>query len=272
MTRQPLWLRTIAHASAGLVLAFLVLPIAAVLPASVNKASFIYLPPRDYSLRWYGAFFLDGEWRSALLASLQVAVIATVIALALGTLSAIGLSRIRGRWHGILTGLFLAPMIVPVIVTAVAIYRSALDVGLAGTVLGLGLSHAILALPFVVINAGIALRAVDPNWLRAAAGLGAGPWTIFRTVTLPNITPGLVGGAVFSFITSFDEVVVAVFMAGYAGKTLPVKIWEAIRIEYTPVVAVAATLMILLAMLLFAGAQSLSRGHAVLKKLEKPQA
>ncbi len=271
MTRQPLWLRILAHAGAGLVLAFLVLPIAAVLPASVNKASFIILPPTAYSMRWYGEFFLDGEWRSALLTSLQVAVVATIVAVVLGTISAIGLSRVRGRWHGVLTGLFLAPMIVPVIVTAVAIYRSALDVGLAGTVLGLGLSHAILALPFVVINVGIALRAVDPNWLRAAAGLGAGPWTIFRTVTLLNITPGLVGGAVFSFITSFDEVVIAVFMAGYAGKTLPVKIWEAIRIEYTPVVAVAATLMILLAMLLFAGAQGLSRGQTMLKKTEKPQ-
>src|SRR5690606_15075885 len=100
--------------------------------------------------------------------------------------------------------------------------------------------------------------------LRAAAGLGASPWRIFRTVTLPNITPGMVGGAVFAFITSFDEVVVAVFMAGYANKTLPVKMWEAIRIEFTPVVAVAATLMILLAIVLFGVAQALTR------KAERP--
>ena len=147
----------------------------------------------------------------------------------------------------------------PVIVTAVAVYRSALDVGLSGTPLGLGLSHAMLAFPFVVINVGIALRAVDESWLRAATGLGAGPWTAFRTITLPNIMPGLVGGAIFSFVTSFDEVVVAVFMAGYANKTLPVKIWESIRIEFTPVVAVAATFMILLAVLLFGVAQALSK-------------
>lgn len=271
MTRHPIWLRILAHGAAGLVLAFLVLPIVAVLPASVNKASFIFLPPHAYSLRWYEAFFLDGEWRSALFNSLQVALIATAVAVALGTVSAIGLRRVKGRWHGLLIGLFLAPMIVPVIVTAVALYRSALDVGLAGTVLGLGLSHAMLAFPFVVINVGIALRAVDDNWLRAAAGLGAGPWIIFRTVTLPNITPGLVGGAIFSFITSFDEVVVAVFMAGYSGKTLPVKIWEAIRIEFTPVVAVAATLMIVLAIVLFAAAQLLGREQSLLKKAERPQ-
>jgi putative spermidine/putrescine transport system permease protein len=271
VTAQPLWLRILAQGCAGLVLAFLVLPIVAVLPASVNKASFIFLPPRAYSMRWYEEFFLDSEWRSALMNSLQVALIATLVAVMLGTITAIGLRRIKGRWHGLLVGLFLAPMIVPVIVTAVAIYRSALDVGLAGTVLGLGLSHAILALPFVVINVGIALRAVDDNWTRAAAGLGAGPWTIFRTVTLPNITPGLVGGAVFSFITSFDEVVIAVFMAGYASKTLPVKIWESIRLEFTPVVAVAATLMIILAMVLFAVAQALSKSQSIVKKAETPQ-
>jgi putative spermidine/putrescine transport system permease protein len=271
VTAQPLWLRILAQGCAGLVLAFLVLPIIAVLPASVNKASFIFLPPRAYSMRWYEEFFLDSEWRSALMNSLQVAVIATLVAVVLGTITAIGLRRIKGRWHGLLVGLFLAPMIVPVIVTAVAIYRSALDVGLAGTVLGLALSHAILALPFVIINVGIALRAVDDNWTRAAAGLGAGSWTIFRTVTLPNITPGLIGGAVFSFITSFDEVVIAVFMAGYASKTLPVKIWESIRLEFTPVVAVAATLMIILAMVLFAVAQALSKSQSIVKKAETPQ-
>lgn len=264
MSRQPLLLRILAHAGAGLVLAFLVMPILAVLPVSFNKASFIALPPNAYSTRWYEAFFLDREWQSALWNSLHVAAIATVVALVLGTLAALGLRRIKGRSQRLVTGLFLAPMIVPVIVTAVAIYRSALDVGLSGTALGLGLSHAMLAFPFVVINVGIALRAVDENWLRAAAGLGASPWRIFRTVTLPNITPGMVGGGVFAFIGSFDEVVVAVFMAGYSNKTLPVKMWEAIRIEFTPVVAVAATLMILLAILLFGVAQALT------KKAERP--
>lgn len=265
MSRLPFPLRVLAHGSAGLVLAFLVLPILAVLPVSFNKASFIALPPNAYSMRWYEAFFQDREWQSALLNSVQVALIATVFALVLGTLAALGLRRIKGRWQRFITGLFLAPMIVPVIVTAVAVYRSALDVGLSGTPLGLGLSHAMLAFPFVVINVGIALRAVDESWLRAASGLGASPWRIFRTVTLPNIMPGMVGGGVFAFITSFDEVVVAVFMAGYSNKTLPVKMWEAIRIEFTPVVAVAATLMILLAILLFGVAQALT------KKAERPQ-
>jgi putative spermidine/putrescine transport system permease protein len=259
MSKSPLWLRILAHGSAGLVLAFLCLPILAVVPASFNRTSFITLPPLSYSGRWYEAFVADGEWRAAFFNSLNVAVIATAVAVVLGTAAAMGLRRAGGRPRTLLTGLFLAPMIVPVIVTAVAVYRSALDVGMSGTALGLGLAHALLALPFVVINVGIALNAVDETWLRAAAGLGADGWTIFRTVTLPNITPGIVAGAIFSFITSFDEVVVAVFLAGYANKTLPVKIWESIRLEFTPVVAVAATLMIVLAIVLFAVAQGLTR-------------
>lgn len=249
MSKSPLWLRLLAQISAGLVLAFLCLPILAVIPASFNQASFITLPPVAYSGRWYEAFISDPEWRQALFASLHVAVIATIVAVVTGTAAALGLHRLTGRSRGILTGLFLAPMIVPVIVTAVAVYRSALDVGLSGTPLGLGLAHALLALPFVVINVGIALRGVEENWLRAAAGLGAGPWRIFRTVTLPLIAPGVIGGAVFAFVTSFDEVVLSIFLSGPTVKTLPVRIWEEIRVEYTPLVAVAATIMLTLALL-----------------------
>ena len=258
MSKLPLAIRIVANGTCSVVLAFLVLPILAVVPASVNKASFIHLPPRAYSDVWFGRFLADTEWRSSLLHSLEVAALATVMALVLGTLAAIGLRRVGGRLRTGLTALFLAPMIVPVIVTAVAFYRSALDFGLNGTIFGMSLGHMMLALPFVVINVGISLRAVQTDWIRAAAGLGADPWTIFRTVTLPNIVPGIVGGAVFSFVTSFDEVVVSVFMAGYANKTLPVKIWESIRLEFTPVVAVAATVMIALALALFALAQWLS--------------
>jgi putative spermidine/putrescine transport system permease protein len=251
MTELPTGLRWSAQIGANLVVAFLVLPILAVIPTSFNQASYISLPPDAWSLRWYASFFADAEWRTSLWSSLEVAVMATIAALALGTPAAIGLQRVRPAFRTALTGLFLAPMIVPVIVSAIAIYRTALDVGLNGTRIGMALSHAALALPFVIINIGISLRAIDQRWLQAASGLGAGSWMVFRTITLPNIVPGLVGGGVFAFITSFDEVVVAIFMAGYGAKTLPVKIWESIRLEFTPVVAVAATFMILLAGLLF---------------------
>ena len=259
MNSAPLPVRIAAHACASLVLAFLVLPILAVLPASFNHAMFIYLPPKAVSLRWYDSFFADTEWMTTLVNSLQVAVLVTLLSVALGTAAALGLERIGRRWRTLLAGLFMAPLIVPVIITGVALYRTAIGLGFSGTLLALVFGHTVLALPLVVINVGISLRSVDPNWLRAATGLGASPWTVFRTVTLPNILPGLIGGAVFAFLTSFDEVVVSIFLAGHQGKTLPVKMWEAIRIELTPEAAVAATMMILLAVVLFVAARLATR-------------
>ena len=118
--------------------------------------------------------------------------------------------------------------------------------------------YAVMALPFVVINVSISLRAVDPAWPLAAAGLGAGPWRVFRTVTLPNIIPGIAGGAVFAFMTSFDETVLTIFLSDYQTKTLPVKLWETVRLEFTPILAVATTLMIALSVILFVVIQMLS--------------
>lgn len=259
MTHLPIGLRFASHVGASLVLAFLMIPILAVIPASFNEARFIRLPPESYSVEWYGAFVAEQEWLSALWNSIWVAVWTTLISVVVGTAAALGLNRLPQRLNLIFMGLFLAPLIVPVIVTAVAVYRVALDVQLNSTFLGLVLSHTVLALPFVVINVGIALRAVDETWLQAAAGLGAKPWTIFRTVTLPSIAPGILGGSIFAFITSFDEFTVSLFMVGHQTKTLPIKIWEAVRFEFTPVVAVAATVIILLAVLLFAIAMTVNR-------------
>jgi putative spermidine/putrescine transport system permease protein len=269
MAGLPTPWRWSATISANLVVAFLVLPILAVIPTSFNQASFISLPPTAWSWRWYGSFFADPEWRSSLWVSLQVASLATVAAIALGLPAALGLQRAAPGLRPVLTGLFLAPMIVPVIVSAVSIYRTALDVGLNGTRIGMALSHAALALPFVIINIGVSLRNVDQRWLQAASGLGATPWTVFRTVTLPNILPGLVGGGVFAFVTSFDEVVIAVFMSGYGAKTLPVKIWESIRLEFTPVVAVAATFMILLAAVAFVFARAIEASRKKAKSTKE---
>ncbi|WP_205911772.1 ABC transporter permease [Rhodobacter sp. SGA-6-6] len=259
MNRLPLPWRIAANMATAAVLAFLVAPILAVIPASFNKASFIYLPPKEWSALWYGRFFDDAEWLRALMNSLKLATLATLVAVPLGTLAAIGLSR-AGRGLALASSaLFLAPMVVPIVVVSVAIYRSALDVSMNGTLLALTLSHAVLALPFVVINVGISLRAVNPAWPLAAAGLGAGPWRIFRTITLPVILPGIAGGAVFSFMTSFDEAVLTIFLADHSTKTLPVKLWETVRLEFTPVLAVAAVVMIGLSVALFVLAQALAR-------------
>jgi len=251
MTSAPLSVRIAVNCLAAAVLGFLILPILAVVPASFNATSFITLPPNAVSLRWYRGFLVDPEWMMTLLNSVKVASLTTAMALVLGTSAALGLQQLSDRASFVLKGAFLAPMVVPVIVTAIALYRSMIDVSMTGSLWTIAIGHALLSLPLVIINVGVSLRSVDPNWHLAAAGLGAGKWMIFRTITLPNILPGVIGGAVFAAMTSFDEVVIAVFLAGYETKTLPVKMWEAIRIEFTPVAAVAATFMILLAMALF---------------------
>ena len=244
-------IRVLVQALAGLTLGFLVLPILAVVPASVNPLSHLRIPPPGVSTRWYREFFRDPEWLTALGTSVRVALLTTALALVLGVLAALGLERLGGRLRQLFTGLVLAPLIVPVIMTSVALYYVGQRVGLVGTTLGMAAGHALMALPFVVLNVGVSLRGLDPMLPRAAAGLGASPWHAFRTVTLPLILPGVVGGAVFAFITSFDEVVISIFLAGVGAKTLPVKMWEVIRVEITPVAAVASTLFVALTVVLF---------------------
>jgi putative spermidine/putrescine transport system permease protein len=245
------------------VLAFLMLPILAVIPASFNHASFIRLPPAQVSLRWYKVFFADPEWLRALWTSLEVAIATTLIAIVLGTLAALGVERVTPRLRAVIIGLVLSPLIVPVIMISIALYYVMRPIGLHGTVVGLALGHTLLALPFVVINVGLSLKGIDPNCLRAAAGLGASAWRTFWTVTFPLIIPGLAGGAAFAFVTSFDEVVISIFLAGSQAKTLPVKMWEIMRVEFTPVTAVASTLFLAVTVILFAAVHFLRARTAV---------
>jgi len=243
------------NAFVALVAAFLVLPILAIVPAAFSAQSFIRLPPDAWSLRWWGSFFNDVSWRVTLLSSLKVAAFTTIVSVLAGTAAALGIARSGPRARALLTSLFLGPVVTPAIVLAVALYSMARATGLVGTTMALVIAHTMLALPFVVLNVGVSLDSLDRRLLLAAAGLGAGDFHIFRTVTLPLIAPGVVGGAVFAFVTSFDEVVLSIFLAGPTVKTLPVRIWEEIRLAYTPVVAVGATVMLVLAL----GAASANR-------------
>lgn len=261
--------RLAAHIVGSLVIAFLILPIFAVVPASFNHASFIKLPPDMVSLRWYNAFLADSEWYSALFTSLKVAVLATLLSVGLGTAAALGMERISPGLRAVVAGLVISPIVVPVIMTSIALYYVMRPLGLHGTLLGLALGHTLLALPFVVVNVGLALRGIEPNCLRAAEGLGASPLEVFRTITLPLIVPGLAGGAAFAFVTSFDEVVVSIFLSGVQAKTLSVKMWETIRVEFTPVTAVASTILLAVTFMLFASVKLLAgrrqdgeNGHA----------
>lgn len=249
------------NALAGLVAALLVLPILAIVPVAFSQQSFIRLPPASWSLRWWWAFFADPSWLRALATSFEVAALSTLIAVSAGTAAALGVARLDPRWRKLTTALFVGPVIAPVIVIAVGLYAVARALGLVGTMTGLVLAHTMMALPYVALNVGVSVSTLDPRLELAASGLGAGAWRIFRTVTVPLILPGITGGAVFAFVTSFDEVVLSIFLAGPSTKTLPVRIWEEVRVEYTPVVAVAATIMIVLA-LAGAGASRLSSRRA----------
>lgn len=253
MTRSPVTIST--QVFGAVVLAFLLLPIFAVVPASLNEQSFIKIPPDGYSLRWYREFFADAGWVSSVVNSTKVASLACIFTVVIGTMVAIAINRLGPRLRMLITGLVMAPLIVPAIMISIALYYVSRRVGLYGTIPGLALGHALLCLPFVVINVGVSLSRLDKNLLRAAAGLGAGSWRIFRTVTLPSIIPGLAGGAAFAFVTSFDEVIISIFIAGYGAKTLPVKLWEQIRVEFTPVSAAGSTIILLLTVMLFVGVQ-----------------
>jgi putative spermidine/putrescine transport system permease protein len=246
---------------AAVIAALLILPLFAVVPAAFSDKSFIRLPPETWSLRWWHAFFADPSWRRSLMTSLNVAALSAIVSVLAGTAAALGIARAGPKLRTVLTGLFVGPVVAPVIVLAVALYAIARSFGLVGTTTGLVIAHTMLALPYVALNVGVSLAALDPRLDLAAAGLGAGPWRIFRTVTLPLIAPGIIGGGVFAFITSFDEVVLSIFLAGPTVKTLPVRIWEEIRVEYTPVVAVAATLMLALALFAALCARVLMRGQ-----------
>jgi len=249
------------NAFVALTAAFLVLPILAIVPAAFSAQSFIRLPPDAWSVRWWGTFFNDDSWRVTLLASLKIGAITTGVSVIAGTAAALGIARSGPRMRALLTALFLGPVVTPAIVLAVALYSMARATGLVGTTMGLVIAHTTLALPFVVLNVGVSLDSLDRRLLLAAAGLGANDFRIFRSVTLPLIAPGVAGGAVFAFVTSFDEVVLSIFLAGPTVKTLPVRIWEEIRLAYTPVVAVGATVMLLLALGAASASRLLQRKH-----------
>jgi putative spermidine/putrescine transport system permease protein len=246
-------------AFAALLAALIAIPVVAVVPIAFSEQSFVRLPPQNWSLRRWSAFFADPSWLRALLTSLEVGALSCLLSVTAGTLAALALPRLGPRMRALVNGLFLGPLVAPVIVLAVGLYALARSFGLVGSMFCLVLAHTMLALPYVVLNVGVMVAALDPRLALAASGLGAGPWRTFRTVILPSILPGIVGGGVFAFVTSFDEVVLAVFLAGPSVKTLPVRIWEEVRVEYTPIVAVAATIMIVLALIGSAAARLATR-------------
>src|SRR5512137_722361 len=196
------------------VLGFLLLPILVIMPLSFSDSSFLVYPIPAWSLKWYRNLFESAEWARAAKNSFIVAPAATLIATVLGTLAAVGLSRTNFRFKGLLMSLLIAPMVVPIVVVGVATYLFFARIGLADPYFGLLIVYAALGAPFVVTTVIATLQSFNQNLVRASLSLGAGPVETFFRVTLPVIAPGVISGALFAFATSFDEVVVTLFLAG----------------------------------------------------------
>jgi putative spermidine/putrescine transport system permease protein len=268
------------------VFVFLVAPILVIVPLSFNAESFfsftrgmLTFDPSAYSLRWYRDIFTNGmaapetafgwswlvdswthgQWMLALRNSVIVGVSSTILATALGTLAAVGLSRPDMPFRGIIMGVLISPMIVPIIITATGMFFFFSAIGLSQTYFGLILAHALLGTPFVVITVTATLAAFDRSLMRAAASLGAGPLRAFFSVQAPLILPGVVSGALFAFATSFDEVVVVLFLAQPDQRTIPRQMWSGLREQLSPTILAVATILVLISLALLGSLEWLRR-------------
>ena len=240
--RQPR--RILMVALGALTVFYLLAPTLVIIPMSFTEASILSFPPQGFSLQWYEEMFTDRQWSSGMVNSLQVAVLTTILATVLGTLAALGLTRGRFPGRSLVNGFVLTPLIVPVVIIAIGMFSVFVQWRIAGSLLGLVVAHTALAMPFVIVNVGASLRTMDRNLELAAANLGADPRRTFTRITLPIILPGVVAGAIFAFITSWDEVVVAIFMTSARFRTLPVEMWEQVRQVVDPTVAAVATTLL----------------------------
>lgn len=228
-----------------LVLAFLLLPILVIIPLSFSDSTFLVYPIHSYSFRWYQNLIHSDEWISAAKNSFIVAPSATVLATVLGTLAAVGLNKAEFRGKGLLMAVLISPMVVPVVVIGVGVYLFFAQIGLSDSYAGLILAHAALGAPFVVTTVLATLQGFNHNLVRASLSLGANPLMTFFRITLPVIAPGLISGALFAFATSFDDVVVTLFVAGPGQATLPRQMFTGIKENISPTIAALATILII---------------------------
>lgn len=242
-----LWLITIG------VLIFLVFPLVVVIPESFSPSAVLQFPPESLSLRWYRDFFGDQDWLQSLWLSIKLGISVAILSTLLGLATAVAMVRFVIYGKGLIRALALSPLIVPVIVTAIALFDIMTRLDLVGSFWGLLLSHTVLALPFPVFILENALKSVDPNLEDAAVSLGASRLKAFYKVTVPQILPAIFGAALFAFLASWDEVVIVLFVGGALLQTLPVQMFQFLTTEVRPTIASASTLLIatlLLGMLL----------------------
>lgn len=241
MRRIPGILLGVVAVIVGLVL---IAPTLIVIPLGFTSGQSLAFPPPGLSLQWFENLFDSAKWMRALGNSVLVALGTMVVATVLGTTAALGLARSRSRFAGALSGLMLAPAIVPAVVFAIGIFFVLARLGLAGTMPGMIIAHSVLAIPLVFVSVSANIAALDPVHDLAAASLGASPVQRFFHVLLPLLAPGIIVGAIYSLTTSWDELVVSIFLVSPTLKTLPVEMWDSLRLQSDPTLAAVATMLI----------------------------
>ena len=243
----------------GLILLFLFAPTFAIIPLSFNAEPYFTFPMPGLSTQWYEKLVASEAWRDALGTSLIVATSTTIFATLLGTLAALGLTLTDFRMKAVVMGLLISPMMVPTIITGVGMFFLYAWLGVLYTIPGLVMAHTVLALPFVVLIVTATLANFNVNLMRAGASLGANPIAVFFKIVLPVILPGVLGGAVLAFVTSFDELIIALMVSGTDIETIPRQMWSGVREEISPVITAAATVLISFSILLMGTAEFLRR-------------
>ncbi len=245
---------------------FLITPILVIIPLSFNVEPYftftqgmLAFDPDAYSMRWYEDFVNNTQWTHSVKNSFIIAIASTILATVLGTLAALGLSKPHMPYRSLMMGLLISPMIVPLIISAAGMYFFYSNIGLDQTYLGIILAHTALGTPFVVITVTATLVGFDQSLVRASANLGANPTTTFFKVIMPLILPGVISGALFAFITSFDEVVVVLFLAGFEQRTIPRQMWSGIREQISPTILAVATILVMISIALLATLEVLRR-------------
>src|SRR5215211_7278489 len=242
--------RIILYVITGFVLFYLIFPIFVVIPVSFSSASYLQFPPPGFSLQWYRKYFDRADWIDATWLSIWIACVTAVLATILGTMASLALVRGRFRGKGLANAFMVSPLVIPGIIVAIGVYFFYARIQIVGSPWALALAHTALALPFVVINVSATLYGFDERLEYAAMNLGANRWQTFRHVTLPMIRPGIIAGALFAFITSFDELVVALFISGTGAVTLPRKMWSELRQQIDPTIAAVSSLLIAVSILI----------------------
>ncbi len=235
----------------ALIFLFLIFPILVILPLSFNAEPYftfteemLTFDPAGYSLRWYNDLLSSQEWISSIRNSFIISIASTIIATTLGTLAALGLSRRNMPARGFITAVLISPMIVPLIITAAALFSFYARIELSQTFFSIIMAHVVLGTPFVVITVTAALASFDEQLIRASSSLGANQMTTFFQVILPLVLPGVIAGALFAFVTSLDEVVVVLFLAGPEQTPITVRMFSGLREEISPTILALATILV----------------------------